>query len=326
MFERKADALAWARRLEAEVDDGAFVDRSEARRATLGELLERYTKEISCHKRGGAQEANHIKVIREDPIAAMSMSRLGSADIAKFRDRMRDKDYAPATIVRRLNLIASIINHARAEWRIHVHDNVAGAKLVKRPAGADHKRERRLKPPSGKVDPETGKPEKGEEERLFDQLAKERHATWLTILARLAIETAARQGELCSLRWPDIDLDKRVATIRGLSGEGSKNGEIRRIPLSPVAVEVLRSVPRSLRDQRIFPLDQATLKVGFLRAVERAGLPDLTFHDLRHEATSRLAKIYNNPLELMRITGHKTLGMLARYYHADAEELATRMA
>ncbi|TWB08797.1 hypothetical protein FBZ89_1515 [Nitrospirillum amazonense] len=51
-------------------------------------------------------------------------------------------------------------------------------------------------------------------------------------------------------------------------------------------------------------------------------MKDLTFHDLRHEATNRLAKIYPTPLELMRITGYKPLATLARYYHADTEELA----
>jgi integrase len=60
--------------------------------------------------------------------------------------------------------------------------------------------------------------------------------------------------------------------------------------------------------------------------VERAKLEDLTYHDLRHEATSRLARIFPNPLDLMRVTGHKDLKSLSRYYHADASELASRAA
>jgi len=85
-------------------------------------------------------------------------------------------------------------------------------------------------------------------------------------------------------------------TIRGLRGEGSKNGEIRHVPLSTVACNALSSLPRSLHTKRCFPIDQGTLKIAFKRAVKRAGIQDLTFHDLRHEATSRLAKTYVNPL------------------------------
>lgn len=115
-------------------------------------------------------------------------------------------------------------------------------------------------------------------------------------------------------------------TIRGLSGQGSKNGDVRRVPLSSAAVEAIRSLPGfGAKAGRLFPVDQNTLKITFARTVGKR-IPDLTFHDLRHEATSRLAKVYTNPLELMRVTGHKTLSMLSRYYHVDAEELAQRLA
>jgi integrase len=53
-----------------------------------------------------------------------------------------------------------------------------------------------------------------------------------------------------------------------------------------------------------------------------AGLEDLTFHDLRHEATSRLAKRYPNPMDLKRVTGHLTLKSLDRYYQPDLTALA----
>jgi len=68
----------------------------------------------------------------------------------------------------------------------------------------------------------------------------------------------------------------------------------------------------------VFRIDQNVLKMRYRRAVMRAGIDDLTFHDLRHIATSRLAKLYPNPLDLKRVTGHKDLKSLDRYYHATA--------
>jgi integrase len=66
--------------------------------------------------------------------------------------------------------------------------------------------------------------------------------------------------------------------------------------------------------------------MAFRRATRKAGIEDLTFHDLRLIGTSRLAKIYKNPLDLKRVTGHKDLKSLDRYYHTTAEELVARAA
>jgi integrase len=313
-FDRKTDAERWARQTETEIEQGVFVDRTEAERNSLEAILTRYRDEVCPDKRGGDREKSMLNVIiRSQPaLVRTRMTQLSARQFADWRKELVADEYAPATIVRQMNLVATIINHARREWGINVAENVAGAKLVARPKRADRARDRRLR--------------EGEEEKLFAELGKSKLAPYLAPLARLAIETACRQGELCSLRWSDIDLKRRVATIRGLSGEGSKNGEIRDIPLSTIAVEAIQSLPRDIKDGRLFRLDQNSLKLAYRRAVERAGIDDLTFHDLRHEATSRLAATYTNPLELMRITGHKTLSMLARYYHADAAELAKRLA
>jgi integrase len=76
---------------------------------------------------------------------------------------------------------------------------------------------------------------------------------------------------------------------------------------------------------RVFPIDQNVLKMRYRRAVARAPIAGLSFHDLRHIGTSRLAKLYPNPLDLKRVTGHKDLKSLDRYHHTTAEELAARL-
>lgn len=113
-----------------------------------------------------------------------------------------------------------------------------------------------------------------------------------------------RQGEIVGLRWNDIDFAKRTAIVRGGSGDVTKNGEVRRVPLLPDAVKLLTMLGPSA-DGPVFRIDQNVLKMRYRRAVRRAGIDDLTFHDLRHIATCRLAKVYPNPLDLKRVTGHK---------------------
>jgi integrase len=323
-FISASQAAKWLAAVETDVARGQFVDITEAQRRTLGHIIEKYGDEIlgeGSEKRGAEKERGHLKIVLEDSVCQIRMSRLTSSDIAEFRDRMKEVEYAPATIVRRLNLIQTIIEHARREWRINLNGNPA--QLVKRPAGADRKRDRvflATKPAWKGAE----KPPKSEEERLLSACDADTNP-WLGSIVRFAILTAMRQGEIIGLRWTDIDLRKRTAMVRGAAGTVTKNGEIREVPLLPGAISLLKRL-KSDRDGRVFPIDQNVLKMRYRRAVVRAKIDDLTFHDLRHIATSRLAKIYVNPLDLKRVTGHKDLKSLDRYYHTSAMELAARAA
>ena len=150
----------------------------------------------------------------------------------------------------------------------------------------------------------------------------------------LAVETAMRQGELLSLTWANVDLERRVAFL-----PETKNGTSRYVPLSSRAVALLAGSPRSINGQ-VFPVTTNAVRNGFVAAVSRARrmyvraclaqgfaadpsmFTDLRFHDLRHEATSRLFERGLNPMQVAAITGHKTLQMLKRYTHLRAEDLA----
>ncbi|MHB8387596.1 MAG: site-specific integrase [Metallibacterium sp.] len=144
---------------------------------------------------------------------------------------------------------------------------------------------------------------------------------WMRPLVLFAIETAMRQGELLALRWENIDLKAQTAHL-----EDTKNGESRTVPLSSRAVAVLEALPRSSgMDERVFPVTAQAVKLAWKRATKRAGLEDLHFHDLRHEATSRLAEKLPNLIELAAVTGHKDLRMLKRYYHPRAADLAKKL-
>ncbi len=104
----------------------------------------------------------------------------------------------------------------------------------------------------------------------------------------------------------------------------SKTGDPRRVPLSSRALAVLDALPRRL-DGKVWGMRADSITQAFDRACRRAAIDDLRFHDLRHEATSRLFEKGFNPMEVSAITGHKTLQMLKRYTHLRAEDLAKRL-
>ena len=137
-------------------------------------------------------------------------------------------------------------------------------------------------------------------------------------LAVLAIETAMRQGELLKIQWNDVDMKRSQIHLAD-----TKNGTARDVPLSKRAKATLEALPRSI-EGKVFGTTQSAVVQAWARACKRAGIEGLTFHDLRHEATSRLAEKLALH-ELMKVTGHKDTKMLARYYHPRAEDLARKL-
>ncbi|MGE3335408.1 MAG: site-specific integrase [Rhodospirillaceae bacterium] len=323
-FESAALAAKWLAAIETDVARGQYLDQTQAQRQTLGAIIEQYQTDClgeDSEKRGADKEKNHLKIVLEDEVCKVKMADLTSSDLAKFRDRMKKFKYAPATIVRRLNLVQTVIEHARREWKVNLPGNPM--QMVKRPAGADRKRDRVfLNLKADDTRRVKGQRVKSEEELLLAACEASYHEL-LAPIVRFAILTAMRQGEIVGLRWKDIDLEKATAVVRGALGTVTKNNEIREVPLLPAAVQLLKDMEGE-HTGRVFVIDQNPLKMAFRRATKKAEIEDLTFHDLRHIATSRLAKIYKNPLDLKRVTGHKDLKSLDRYYHTTAEELAAQ--
>jgi integrase len=139
-------------------------------------------------------------------------------------------------------------------------------------------------------------------------------------IVKLALETAMRQSELVRMHWQHIDLKRRTIFL-----PHTKNGESRTVPLSPDAVNVLTALPRGIKGD-VFPgVTTEAIKKAYIRAVRREGIEDLHFHDLRHEATTRLFERGLNIMEVSSITGHKDLRMLRRYTHLKAEDLAKKL-
>jgi len=313
-FLRKQDADAWARQQEAEMDRGAWRDRSSADSTTLYALLDRYKKDVVPTKRGAEVEALRVETVQRDEIARYKLSGLSPLVLADWRDRRLAAGCVGATVRRELDILSACFNWARRELMIAVENPVSS---IRRPPPSKA-RERRL--------------EGDEEVRLIAALKDGpgvrpdgkayRQGTrnaWIRPVVELAIETAMRRGELLSLMWENVNLPRCTAYL-----PDTKNGESRTVPLSSRAVAILSGLPRSIAG-RVFPITANALKIAFERATRRAGIGDFRFHDLRHEATSRLAERLPNLIELASVTGHKDLRMLKRYYHPRAEDLAKKL-
>lgn len=300
-FDTKADAERWARSLEAELDRcGALPDTRPAEKTTLAQVLERYRDTVSPTKRSSVTEIARLNAILRRPICHRTMTLLSSADLASYRDE-RLKTVAPATVIRELNTISHAIDTARREWGIHLAQNPC--KLVRRPS-----------PPKGRT-----RRLEGNEEQILLAAADAGRVRYLRPLIELAVETGMRRGELLSLRWEHINLDRRVAHL-----PLTKNGTSRDVPLSTRAVDTLRRL-KTGESTTVFTAAPNAVRLAWERLRRRVGLGDLHLHDLRHEAVSRLFERGFNVVEVASISGHRELRMLQRYTHLRAADLATRL-
>jgi len=298
-FESKRDAEEWAREIESEIDRGSFVSRAESEKTTLAVALDRYIKEYIPRLAHPRKEENRAKAIQRRPLASRFLAAIRGRDIAEFIGEREEEGTGANTIRLDLALLSRLFEVAASDWGM---ENLANP--VKRAS--------RPKLPSGR----TRRLEKDEEKLLIQACSPQ-----FRPVVQFAMETAMRREEIASLRWEDIDLKKKTAHL-----PRTKNGEARTVPLSPAAVSILKSIPRHISGS-VFGLSSEAITKRMRRVTASAQIEDFRFHDLRHEATSRLFE--NTDLDVMEIktiTGHKSLQMLARYSHLRSHRLAARLA
>ncbi|MDR2839327.1 MAG: site-specific integrase [Azonexus sp.] len=292
-FETKKEAKAWTAVVESEMNRGVFADRSEAEHTTLGKALERYANEITPHKRGAPQELRRIRQWQRHPLALRFLSSLRSVDFSQHRDARLQAGVAANTVRLELALVSNLFTVAREEWSIAVTNPLNTVRNPRLPRGRD----RRLL--------------KDEEIRLQAVAGND-----LAFCMTLAIETGMRAGEIVNLTWDQIDLPVSVIRL-----DMTKNGDTRVVPLSDTAVEVIKARPRGINGGPLTRFRCSNrLSKSFRVACKQAGIVGLHFHDLRHEAASRLAPRVTVQT-LAKIMGWRTLQMAMRYYNPSEQEL-----
>ena len=139
-------------------------------------------------------------------------------------------------------------------------------------------------------------------------------APHLKAIVTVALHTGMRSGEIRNLNWRDLDFDSGFLIIRD-----SKNGEARHVPMDSAVVELFRNYPRAAGSEFVFTNAAGGrlgwLQHGFRKALVRAGLTDLHFHDLRHTFASQWMMAGGELYALKDILGHKSISMTQRYAH-----------
>lgn len=315
-FDYKVDAETWAREIEREIDLGTFKPSKEAEKTTFNDLAKKFSDDFAPHHYRGAAWKFKLDRLKET-LGEYAIAAITSRVVTEYRDaRLKSPDSrykrclaeAPrvtaATVKSELDLLSKVFDVAEKEFCIAIPSGnpVRG---VRKPTGGKT-RDRRLTV--------------AEHDLLIAECDKSGNA-WLKPSVQLAIQTGMRQGELLKLEWKNVHLKNKFALL-----ENTKNKESRAVPLSKFAIAILKALQKTKINTYVIPIDRMTLYKAFVRACARAKISDFTFHDLRHEALSRLAERGDfSVLEIASISGHKTLQVLKRYTHFQAERLAEKL-
>ncbi len=295
-FLRLADAKKWAKKLEADIEGGLVDNSVLLRHHTLEDALTHYL--TSCERRSLKALRYiqaHSRLIRRD-IGQVSLSELDIKRLEEYKDR-RLQTVSATTVKHELGIIKRALNE------LCLSNSVRGYQVpIIRPPKICNARSRRLKT--------------HELSALLGVINNPK----VQALIQLAIETAMRRGELMRIEAQDVDYNRRTLKI-----DETKTNVPRTIPLTKKAISILSDQKTRVSTERLFSIKADSLTQAFSRACDKAGIQNLRFHDLRHEATSRFFERGLSLMEVASITGHQDPRMLRRYTHLKASDLLKKL-
>jgi integrase len=317
----KSDAEAWVIETEGAIARGkvpdAFATDDKTRIASLIELHIKDLAEVG--KPLLRSKALCLEKLKRDlgheMLTALTRERLIAYG------KLRAKEGAgPVTVGMDIGYLRTIFVHAAAVHGANLPiEQITLARLALRRLGI-----------VGKGGERDRRPSQNELDRIIAYCDENvRQTIPVSRIVKFAVATAMRQDEICSLLWTDVDFASCLAVVRNRKDPRRKSGNHQSVPLLATtgydALEILREQQAlGLRSDRVFPFNARSLGSAFRRACRELNIEDLHFHDLRHEATSRLFEAGFDIPEVSLVTGHKDWKMLRRYLNLKPQQLIAR--
>lgn len=265
---------------------------------TITSLYESYLSEVMTKngKQRGGHHSTKFRLITLGNVFPQPIETITKEEVIAYRN-LRVKEVSGSTVRLEIQLLSRFLRWASEEKGATCEDVTKTVKL-----------------------PEAGKPRDKIVEPLELSMILSFASEKSKPIIELAYETAMRRNEILAITPAMVDLNKRI--IR-LTDDMTKNGEGRNVPLTLKAVELLRVLCDGRdKNARIFTLTPYAVTQAFRRAARLAKVYNVCFHSLRHTAITRAAEKGLSTVQLMAVSGHKTIAMLSRYSHIKPENIA----
>ncbi|MFA0236737.1 tyrosine-type recombinase/integrase [Vibrio sp. 10N.222.55.C7] len=303
-FTKKASATAWGDQEVEKVESvrhGGIIPTKQ----TIGFLIEKALQppEFANKRTMGF----NLRLLLRYPIASTTLTDFNDHDLIKHCQYRREHDgVLPQTIAVEVSNLRSIFKQAKPMWQVAINDEVfksAHHTLVF--MGLIGKSARRSR-----------RPNQLEIEMLVAGL-KEREQSFVSFIPFtdifvISILTCMRIGEICDIRWTDINETQRAVMVRNRKDPRKKAGNHQWVPLLGDSWEIIQRQPKN--NERVFPYNSRSVSAGFQRVRDSLGIKDLRYHDLRREGASRLFEAGFSIEEVAQVTGHRSLNTLWQVY------------
>lgn len=289
-------------KIRTEIVEGKYYEKAIGETKTFKDMMEKFMKEHAPKRTISMQRSYFASLKRLSPYFGDSkLSVITPKMISNYKVLRYSKEVKPSTINKELAMLSKAFNLAVKEWEWLKENPVSKVKKERE----NNQRDRWL----------TG----DEEKRLLENSSKK-----LRDIIIFDLHTGLRQDELLSLQWARVDILRKTIII-----QESKNGKPRTIPLDRVAFDILveKSKIRNIKYDFVFTsrigtkIDRHNLRRIFDLAVEKAGIQDFRFHDLRHTFATRLAQKGGSIQKISKLLGHQSIIMTQRYTHHSPESL-----
>jgi len=321
-FPSKALAKEWMTRREAELAGQRARGETVGTRMTVAQMITWYASQMAEDNPWGRSKSADLARIGEGALADKRVDRLTHADFIAYTQGRRKEGAGPATAANDLIWLRQVFRAARVALRVPVP-------MQELDDAAEYLRQQRI---IGKPKQRDRRPSAAELQMLDEKFSHRdvRAEIPMRDIVWFAIHSARRQEEITRLRWEDLNVATATCLLRDAKHPTRKLGNHKTFKLTPAALEIIQRQPRvqhddGSEDPLIFPYNPKSIGSLFTRACQVLGIQDLHFHDLRHEATSRLFEAGYSIHEVALFTLHESWATLKRYTNLRPENLQHRL-
>jgi integrase len=302
-FDRRAAASAWIAKREDELAKPGAIEQANRPRVTLADAIDKYTTESL--KEIGRTKAQVLQAIKTYDIAAMECDRIGSAEIIALTTEL-SKGRKPQTVANYLSHLAAIFAIAGPAWGYSLDAKaMADAQAVAKRLGY-----------TGKSKERDRRPTLDELEKIMayfqERFRRRPRSCPMHYLVAFAIFSTRRQEEITRIERKDLDEQGSRILVRDMKNPGEKIGNDVWCDLPEPALKIIQAMPKR---ERLFPYSTDAISAAFTRACKFLEIPNLRFHDLRHDGVSRLFEIGTSIPHAAAVSGHRSWTSLKRYTH-----------
>lgn len=312
-FSKRALAEKWAKGRELELADPETLASAKLDKITVAEVIEMYISLFEEHKRWGRSKTADLKRLMNKSIGTKNAITLTQGEILDYIQERRT-ECGPATAKNDLIWLGVSMKTVAAakDLPLAVAAVDAAMRLSKATRLVSKSKERERRPTPEELD---------KIESYFQRKVGMIKFPMADII-QFAIASSRRLGEICRLRWEDLDVENSTCICRDVKHPRIKWGNHREFKLLNSAMEIIQRQPRT--GELIFPFNEKSVSTNFTRACKIMEIEDLHFHDFRHEATCRLFALGYSIQEVQLFTLHESWGTLKRYANLRPRDVIAR--